>query len=69
MIKGQDKIPCTVTTVTVEQVPAAIIYINSTQRKLENLLGEDYTIHHNGDLSWTIKPKIKYVGLIGGFSL
>jgi len=60
MIRKQDICPCTV---TVEQAPAAIIYINSTKRKLEALLGDDYTVQHNGDLSWTIRPKIKHIDI------
>jgi len=45
--------------------PAEAKYINDTRKKLESLIGDDFSIFYNGDLSWTIKPLIKHIEIIG----
>ncbi|MDR0472360.1 MAG: hypothetical protein LBH43_01630 [Treponema sp.] len=53
--------------VTMKQVPAAIIYMNYISQKIKELFGNDYIVHFNNDLSWTVGPKplpIKITGSI-----
>ena len=44
-------------------------YIRETEKELQEKIGKDYMIDYAGNLTWTIKPKLKNVYITGSIRL